>query len=92
MPKSRRRTEVVSARAERTRADQDAADRARAGLRRYRARRTLGWSLVVLGVAVGVVHFLEHLGFFTLLPPSADGFYYPLAGLVGIAGAIVLSK
>lgn len=60
----------------------------------YRRRRILGWTLVALGVVVGVQHFISHLGVFSLISPGVDDVVagYPLAGLLGIAGAIVLSK
>jgi hypothetical protein len=60
----------------------------------YRRRRVFGWSLVVLGVVVGVQHVMSHMGFFTLISRGWDDLAagYPLAALLGIGGAIVLSK
>ncbi len=60
----------------------------------YQRRRVLGWSLVALGVVVGLQHLVAHLGFFNVISPGVDDLVvgYPLAGLLGIAGAIVLSK
>ncbi|MGH2652895.1 MAG: hypothetical protein ACRDHV_00905 [Actinomycetota bacterium] len=54
----------------------------------------LGWSLVGLGVAVFLQHLVSHAGFFTLVSPGVDDVIagYPLAGLLALAGAIVLSR
>ncbi len=54
----------------------------------------LGWSLVALGAVVLVQHLIAHMGFFTLISPGWDDLLvgYPLAGALGVAGAIVLSK
>lgn len=53
-----------------------------------------GWSLVALAVLVGFQHLLSHMGFFTLISRGWDDLVagYPLAALLGIGGAIVLSK
>lgn len=94
MPKPKQRAKVVKARAERTQSNQEAAARAKALLRRYRMRRTLGWGLVVLGILVGIEHWLEHLEVLSLLPKVIGevGLGYPMAAVLVIAGAIVLSK
>ncbi|MGH2657341.1 MAG: hypothetical protein ACRDIZ_11700 [Actinomycetota bacterium] len=54
----------------------------------------LGWSLVGLGVAMFLQHLVSHAGFFTLISPGVDDVIagYPLAGLLGLADAIVLSR
>ncbi len=60
----------------------------------YTRRRILGWSLVGLAALVFSSHLLEHLGFFTLMSPGLQDLLagYPMAGALGIAGAIILSK
>ncbi len=62
--------------------------------RAYLRRRILGWILVALGVIVGVQHLGHHLGFYTLISEGWDDLVagYPLALLLGVAGAIVLSR
>jgi len=54
----------------------------------------LGWSLVGLGAVVFFQHLVSHAGFFTLVSPGVDDIIagYPLAGLLALAGAIVLSR
>jgi len=54
----------------------------------------LGWALVSLGVAVGVQHLLAHWGLFTVISRGWDDLAvgYPMAGLLAIAGTIVLSR
>ncbi|MGH2664131.1 MAG: hypothetical protein ACRDH8_15300 [Actinomycetota bacterium] len=43
---------------------------------------------------VFVQHLMSHAGFFTLISPGWDDLVagYPLAGLLGLAGALVLTK
>jgi hypothetical protein len=90
----KRRDKAAEARARETRAAQREAEERKMTLGAYRRRRVLRWSLVTLGVIVGVQHFLSHLGFFSLISPGVDDIVagYPLAALLGIAGVIVLSK
>lgn len=91
---SRRRDKRAEARAKETQRAQHEAEAGKLTLAAYRRRRLLGWSLVGLGVVVGVQHWLSHLGLFSVISPGVDDVVvgYPLAGLLGIAGAIVLSK
>jgi hypothetical protein len=59
----------------------------------YARRRILGWTLVVFAVLVGVTHWLAHLGVLYQDRALWDLMIgYPMAGLLGIGGAIVLSK
>jgi hypothetical protein len=90
----KRRDKAAEARARETRAAQMAAEERKLTPGAYGRRRLLGWSLVALAVVVGVQHFISHLGVFTLISPGVDDLVagYPLAGLLGIAGVIVLSK
>lgn len=104
MPKSRARRTSRSSSRNRDKAAETQALMTQAAQRRaeatkltpaaYQRRRVLGWSLVALGVVVGLQHLVAHLGFFNVISPGVDDIVagYPLAGLLGIVGAIVLSK
>lgn len=92
MPKSKRRAKVISQEARATQGNQQVAEKRKLSYRAYLVQRAIGWSLVGLGVLLGVVHLIEHTGFLRVLPEAADGVYYPLAAVLGVAGAIVLSK
>lgn len=63
-------------------------------LAQYRRRRAAGWALVALGVAIGVQHWLAHLGLFHVISPGWDDLVvgYPMAALLVIVGSIVLTK
>lgn len=91
---SKRRDKAAEARARTTQAAQQQAEKKTMTLSAYRRRRATGWTLVVLGVVIGIQHLLHHMGFFTLVSPGVDDLIagYPLAGLLGIGGAILLSK
>ncbi len=82
------------ARARETQAAQREAESKKMSPAAYRRRRILGWTLVVLAIVVGVTHLMEHLGMFEFASPGVEDLAagYPLAGVLGIAGAIVLSK
>jgi hypothetical protein len=90
----KRRDKAAGTRARETRAAQRRAEEGKVTLPAYRRRRLLGWSLVTLGVIVGVQHFISHLGVYSLISPGVDDLVagYPLTGLLGMAGVIVLSK
>jgi len=90
-PRNRRR----ETRARETQAAQEAAkQRKQITLRQYQARRALGWGLVGLGILVGASHWLSHIqtwGFATQgVMDLVAG--YPMALLLGVAGAIVLGR
>jgi hypothetical protein len=91
--RSRERAKARAARARQTRVQQERAEKRKLTPRQYARRRALGWSLVATGVTVGVLHWLQHLEVFTAFPSvfSDLGLGYPLAGLLGILGAIRLS-
>ncbi len=93
-PSPRNRDKSAEARALETQAAQKRAVATKITPAAYQRRRILGWSLVALGVVVGLQHLVAHLGFFNVISPGVDDIVagYPLAGLLGIAGAIVLSK
>ena len=82
------------ARARAVQAAQREADKRKLTPAQYRRRRMLGWTLVALGLVVFVQHLVSHAGFFTLVSPGVDDVIagYPLAGLLALAGAIVLSR
>lgn len=89
----RRRKETPSARATRGQ-QQRAEERRQLTLRQYQVRRFGGWSLIGVGVAVGVSHWLAHLGLWRF---ASDGVMdltagYPTAVVLVVVGSIVLSK
>jgi hypothetical protein len=91
---SQRRDKAAEARAAATQASQRRSEREKITPTAYRRRRFVGWSLVGLGVAIGVQHLFSHLGFFHVISPGWDDLVvgYPMAALLGITGQIVLSK
>ena len=88
MPTSRKRAKVRDARGARP------GEPRKLTPRQYTRRRFFGWSLVVLGVAVGVGHWFQHLAGIDVLPRIIGelGLGYPMAGALAIAGVIVLSR
>lgn len=81
----------------RTRQTQRAQERAasrQVSPRADRARRMIGWGLVGLGVVVGVSHWLTHLGAWDFASQGIEDVVagYPMAVLLGIGGAVVLSR
>lgn len=93
-PAPRRRSKTREGRARETRMAQARAEERRISPAAYTRRRVLGWTLVGLGVMVFVQHLISHAGFFTLISPGWDDLVagYPLALVLGIAAAVVLSK
>lgn len=91
---SRRRNRARDARARETQAAQREAEGKKISPGAYRRKRVFGWTLVALGVMVGVQHLGHHLAFYTLISEGWDDLVagYPLALLLGVAGAIVLSR
>ncbi len=92
-PRRRNKTALARARETQT-AQKQAEEKKQISPEAYMRRRVLGWPLVVLGVAVAVQHLIHHMGFWTLISPGWDDIVagYPLAGVLGVAGAIILSK
>lgn len=88
-----RRTKL-KARARRRQHQQEGAERKRLTPGQYGLRRAVGWGLVTAAVLIGVSHWLQHLGVFTILPHGlADLFVgYPAAAVLGVGGALVLSR
>ena len=93
-PPTKRRDKRGDTRARETQAAQEEAARKHLTPEAYQRRRVFGWTLVILAVLVGVQHLASHMGFFTLISRGWDDLAagYPLAALLGIGGAIVLSK
>ena len=82
------------ARARETQQAQDRAAARKMSPRAYRARRTIGWVLVGLGVVVGVSHWFTHVGAWDFAAQGIEDLVagYPMAALLAIGGAIVLSR
>jgi hypothetical protein len=93
MPRPHRRRKVQQERARETQLAQKAAEVKKLTYRQYVLRRAMGWSLVGLAVAVGASHWLAHLGLLYEDRAVWDlTIGYPTAALLGIAGAVVLSR
>lgn len=100
MPKSRGRKSrrTTQARVKKSRETQGAqhraAERRSVSYGRYRFRRIAGWSLVVLGVAMGVTHWLTHIQVWDFASQGIEDLLagYPMAAALGVGGAVVLSK
>jgi hypothetical protein len=93
MPKSRQRKKTALKKAEEATAQQEKVEAKKLTPQQYMRRRFFGWSLVALAVVVGVTHWLAHLGALyqdTGLWDLTIG--YPMAAVLGMSGAIVLSK
>lgn len=90
----RRRDKAREARARATQLAQENAATKKISPQAYARWRFLGWSLVVLGVVIFVQHLISHTGAFSLISPGVDDWVagYPTAGILGIAGVIVLSR
>lgn len=82
------------ARARQTQRAQERAASPQVSPRADRARRTIGWVLVGLGVVVGVSHWFTHLGAWDFASQGIEDLVagYPMAVLLGIGGAVVLSR
>lgn len=93
MPKSKNRRKGSKARARATQVAQKEAETKRLTPRQNMRRRAFGWTLVALAVGFAVTHWLAHLGVLYNDRPIWDlTIGYPMAGLLGIGGAIVLSS
>jgi hypothetical protein len=62
--------------------------------RRDRRHLLLGWSIVAVGIAVGVAHMITHLGDLRYLP--TEGMQdlllgYPMAAILVLAGVLVIA-
>ena len=94
MPRSKKRTQVREQKARETQLAQQEAETKKMTWEQYRRQRLFGWTLVAVGVSMAVSHWIQHLGFWELMSPGWSDLLigYPMGGLLGVAGAIVLSK
>lgn len=94
MPKPKKRARVQQQKARETQRAQEQAEATKLTYEQYQRRRFFGWALVVVGVAVAVSHWIQHLGAWELMSPGWSDLLigYPTGGLLAVAGAIVLSK
>lgn len=63
--------------------------------RRQMIIRLVGWSLAVVGLLMAGAHVIEHLGAYQVMPTLAMRdllIGYPMAGLLIIAGVVVLGR
>ena len=88
--KSSRRPQARETQAAQRRAEQ----RRRISYRELAFRRVAGWSLVGLGVTVGASHWLTHIQVWRFASQGVMDVVagYPMAVVLGVGGAIVLSK
>jgi hypothetical protein len=82
------------ARARQTQGAQERAASRQVSPRAARVRRTIGWVLVGLGIVVGMSHWLTHIGAWDFASQGVEDLVagYPMAALLAIGGAIVLSQ
>lgn len=93
MPRPQKRAKVRAQRARETQIAQQEAESKKLTVEQYMRRRAFGWTLVGLAVGIGVTHWLAHLGLLYEATPMSDLLYgYPMAAVLGIGSAIVLSK
>jgi hypothetical protein len=93
MPRTKKRKKSRERRARETQAAQQSAEKKKITPAQYMRRRALGWGLVALAITVGVSHWLAHLGVLYEDKALWDlTIGYPMAGALGVAGAIVLGK
>lgn len=73
---------------------QHAEGRRQLTVRQYQMRRLGGWSLIWVGVALGVSHWLTHLGLWRFASEGVMDLTagYPTAALLVVVGSIALSK
>lgn len=92
--RSRTRDKRREMQAKETQRSQRAAERRQISLRAYQFRRALGWSLVALGISVGVGHWLTHIQLWEFASQGVMDLVagYPMAVLLAVAGTVVLSK
>lgn len=93
MPRPKKRKKSKERRARETQAAQQSAEKKKITPGQYMRRRALGWGLVALAIVVALSHWLAHLGVLyedKALWDLTIGF--PMAGALGVAGAIVLSR
>lgn len=93
MPRPHKRAKVREQRARQTQAAQVEAEAKKLTPEQYMRRRAAGWALVGVAVAIGVTHWLAHIGLIYRATAMTDlTIGYPTAALLGIGAAIVLSR
>lgn len=93
MPRPKKRKTSRERQARVTQSAQQRAEKKKVTPEQYMRRSVFGWVLVALAILVGVSHWLAHLGVLyedTGLWDLTIG--YPMAGLLGVTGAMVLSR
>lgn len=82
------------ARARETQAAQQRAEASKLSPRAYRAHRALGWGLVGFGIVVAMSHWLTHIGTWDFASQGIEDLIagYPMAALLVVVGAVVLSR
>lgn len=95
MPRSRDRGKSRRAHARETQgAQRRAEERRKISYRAHASRRFAGWALVGLGIVVGASHWLAHIQVWQFASQGVMDVVagYPMAVVLGVGGAIVLSK
>ena len=93
VPRPHKRAKVRAQKARETQVAQRDAEAKKLTPEQYMRRRAAGWALVGAAVAIGLTHWLAHIGLIyraTALTDIAIG--YPTAALLGIGAAIILSR
>lgn len=93
MPRPKKRRKSRERRARETQATQQSAEKKKITPAQYMRRRAVGWGLVALAIVVGLSHWLAHVGVLY----EDKGLWdltigFPMAGALGVAGAIVLGR
>jgi hypothetical protein len=93
MPRPKKSKKSRERRARETQSAQQRAEKRKLTPEQFMRRRALGWGLVALAVVVGVSHWFAHVGVLYEDKPLWDlTIGFPMAGALGVAGAIVLSR
>lgn len=95
MNRINRRQRRAAARTPEARAARNRQRQVNRQLRVWTPRRVFGWALVAVAVAVGVVHWIAHIGYRPIpLSMGAQDLFlgYPAAALLGLVAAIALGQ
>ncbi len=93
-PRTIQRRKAGGARARQTQVEQKKAEERKLSPAAYRRRRVFGRTLVVVAIIVGVTHLMEHMMIIKFASPGVEDLVagFPMAGILGVAGAIILAK